>query len=1183
MQIDTVNNRSTPRITRKFGMRLDGLDITSLASGQWSVNHDVKSPFATASVSLKRALELSPSYHTAGIYAGWRDPLDVAFVGEVQRSERAFTRPVRQLTLGGYLARTNDNISSSRGFFYAGDTIPATSDRAADLAAFIAAYDAGTLALETQDLIDQIPLDHELCPIWADADIIVKVLACYGITPETTGISIDPSWWIPAKLSPILWPQGMPGYQLIKNIDDPIGYATADGRAGEVRRRKILGTVPGTVKHVFRQGIDIVGDPQLVEEYKVYNQVRVNGAQIPSLSGDEEGDQVVAVSPAGEPEPSPFLPSGVNTYVITSSYIETVADAQQMAAEWLSVVKQPTQEWEIQTFGCPDLDLGDGVGVLADVWGLSTNAFIVGHSTQSAPYRSTLRLRGSTFAEVTPNQPPTLNFEILCVSERMVDPADGVIKTYTLIRVTPTASDPDGVIASWTVTVGSETPRSGVGDPVPVTVATLLASPVAVTVTVTDDGGATTSLTRPATWDATTIVVEPLTLADGTQAQLSADGELTWKTKTPPAATVTAPTMLGGVLCYGAGAALWRSTDQLDTATLVRTFGATITCLWNNEVATSRWLAGLANGEVWLSIDAARTWTKLCTLAAAVNDIAESPSTPGEMQACAGALGLHTFSAAGGWQTEATSTGTMLRVAAGFETRCYGDSTGTIRIWSTASSTITTTLTLPVAAEVRGLGYLVEQQVLGITTSSTATYTWTPAAGLQSGPATASSTNHMMHSGLFDGWYISADAGLQKWIYGMPTIYTVRAMTGSQVCKHAGYFRGQRPPTVLTAELLLGGPDTLRHWTPATGWQFPGTGLPAGRSWLYPVVSSKDPTRWAVRAGAMSGEHIVSNGTQLVFEGTSISPVWYTPDNGAHFYPVVLGVPPTFYLGSEAEVFSSTSKLELHNMVWSATDPDVLFVSSKALYNTAYEAGVVFSGKATQTLTPTIVQLPENVFGANVDQIIPLPNGGIAMATSNAGGTTYRWIKSLSYPSRALITHHAYLRDSGVWLPGGWDYLLPNQGAPGGSFRAVFMGNAAGVGERVWAATPDVRSVPPHIVPLNTIFAVGAGGKTLTFDTNQYTLAFIADIATATVSAPGKISVTDIDDAAGAGMADMAVDRQTGTVYAVMRFSTDTHPEQHIAVRQNGSWSYVPLPAGFTADLASGTGVYPMVVITRPA
>lgn len=868
-QIDLVN--AATQITRSFGVKINGVDRTRHFAGNWSCTHDAEQSFATGSLTVLQPFQLDDGQNIVELYAGWNGRSDLVLRGEIAALGSALFQRRDNITLAGFLRRTEAGLDVAKAFYYAGGS-----------------------SEDQQLLLDQIGSDYQAVPIMNDAEIIVHILESYGITPGSglnINHSIEASPWggedgspSPAMLAPIFWDRGTPGWRIIQELDRCTTYRTFDGRTGAIYRRPILGTVPVGAKHTFIQAVDILS-LELTRDFNVYNQVIVRGAQIEST-----GEQVEGISPIGGPQPSPYIPNPPGTRTdesINSQYIETIPDAEQLADVRLGILKQPLQDFDLMTFGCADFDVGDALGVESDI--LSAPAFAVAHTLRGAPFRSQFRLRGSTAAEERPNQPPTPAFTVETIRERMV--INGILQDVTLIKVDASASsDSDGVIVEWQITIDGTSysePRvthPHVGPP-----------PALVSVTVTDDRGAAATLEQSVTWSDSTVLVEPIAVAEATAGELSDDGESTWREFIASAEQV-APIAMGGSVCYGcADGKLYRTRDGLRTAPeLVHTFSAAITALWNNETSTDRWYAGLANGELWVSADDATTWTLHSQFSDPINDLAASPANANEITISAGTATWRTF---GGPLEPIIASGgaTALRHAAGFDALYSGFSDGTVQRRANVDGA-TQTITLPTPAQIRGLTLAVDHEELYIFTDSSATYRWSPDAGLQPGPSAGSPTNRAIRSFVGGFVYLATDDDLKKW-FPLGSAYQLRDMTGSRTCRAVGYSSaGRRPTTPVAIELVAlpwaatGEQDRIWHYQNGL-W----TGkLPpiAGRRWQGVAASASNPNDWLIW-GFTSKTNTPTYGIeigQLVSLDDHQPAIWRTTNAGASWSPVHIPV-----------------------------------------------------------------------------------------------------------------------------------------------------------------------------------------------------------------------------------------------------------------------------------------------------
>jgi len=905
VQIDTIINRDEIRCG--WAVKIDGVDYSAMFGAGWTTTHDADAAFASASLPVERPFGLSAGRHTVAIYAGWGTrPTDwtPCFVGEITNEAASFYPSKATLTAGGYLRRTDVGLDVAKAFC--------------------------NVTMDPAFLPDSAAYD--IVMVDTDAAIIVHILETYGITPATTGHFIEASDWQPALLDAIIWESGSSGWAIIQEIDRVTDYRTSDGRLGQVLRKQVFGTVPSGVRHTFHQGIDIL-DLQVAVAYEVYNQVKVTGHADPSLAeSDPEHAIVIGVAPAGEPEPSSYIPTppGVRTDTsISSDYIETEDDAIVIAQRVLGRLSQPLQDISVTTFGCADLDLGDGIGVVAAVLDLDTWAFVVGHTIGGAPFQSNLRVRGSTDAAFRGDQPPTPQMLISVILEHVL--IDGALAGLAMITVDASASsDSDGTIVSWTISIEAATFTGTDIATAVISYATLSASPVDVTLTVTDDGGLSATLTQQAVWDPATALVEPLVAAEAVDGAASDDGEVTWKTFAA-SVTAVAPIALGGTVLFGCSdGKVYRSEDMLATApTLVHTFPSGVTSLWNNEITTDRWLAGLESGALHLSIDDGVTWptAALHTFAEAVNDCAESPYAAGEISVCSGHSLHHCYDNGASWTALLTGAGTALRLAAahfvGVDRSFCGFDDGTI------TSTTGDSITLDPVAEVRGLTIALDATELFILTDSVATYSWTPDGGLVAGPPTGTATNRAIRSGAGTWIYCATDGALQKLI-PHTSAYDVRLMSSPQRALAVGYgsVHAPLPPPPLPAGPLevyvpttsAASPGGVYHYVPGAGWELLNSGLPAAMNWRFIAASPLNPDHLIMLGQSefppLGHVHGYLNESDRLTIGGGVSCLWGSTDGGQTWFSV-----------PAQAVDTSTGALQVYQVEFSRTTPQQWYMT----------------------------------------------------------------------------------------------------------------------------------------------------------------------------------------------------------------------------------------------------------------
>lgn len=1012
MQIARV--RASTYLQRTFGIRIDDIDLTAYFAADWSTTHDVQAAFAVASLTARSGFMLDAGSHTVRIYAGWFGQNDLVFSGEIVTTAESYFPQTTTLTAGGYLKRLDTGIDVAKAFYYAGGS-----------------------ADDTQALLDQIGSDYQAVPILTDADLIIHVLETYGITPQSTNHSIEASSWVPARIAPIVWETGQPGWSIIQEIDNNTTHRTYDGRTGAVYRRQVLSTVPTSTRHTFQQGADIL-NLELQRDFRVYNQCIVRGAMIEST-----GEQVEGISPVGGPAPSPYIPAqpGVRTdETINSAYIETIADAQLLADIRLGLIKQPLQTFALTTFGCADIDVGDALRVETDR--LQTNAFVIGHTITGDPHRSTLTLRGSTVAEARPNQPPIPALTYTTIREQVV--VSGTDADLTIIQLDATASsDTDGTIAAYSISINGTT--------YPTATAThphIGPAPLTATVTVTDNEGLSATLEQQIDWTTTNRLIEPIHAAEATQAEATIDGDRTWRSFSAPV-TAVAPIALGSATIYGCSdGKLYRSTDDLATAPqLVATLPSAVNCLWNNELLTGRWLAGLSNGDVWLSIDEGLTWSKLYTFAAAVNDLAESPYAANQISACSGPSFWTTFDGLS-WSASVTDNGptpsTALRFAAGpfAGGRAWvGYANGLIR------ATDGTTITLPTPAAVRGLTLARLIDELYIFTDSTATYRWSPAGGLASGATTGTATNRAIRSGIADFVYTAEDGAIGKW-FPSGSRFDVRLMTTPQQALAVGY-RGLIRPSARVEVLIptygaaLGG---LYRWaSTAAAPTFHALSALNNRYAVWLAADEHDGNRLLLlinSVAALSSEHnFTYNGGNVSTNDGTTAALWLSTNGGTSWTPVALSTSG-----------AGPGPIRIVSAEWSHETPGAWFIAGfngdgTTVWRGTGAAGSVVFTHPTARLQQVAAGLDDDIVFGNRDGLAAyLAGSNASLLQGQANSDAIRNIERLPGDSAGVVGlafSPPYLYGSSNYRTQAMSKLLPAPvvaGAAGGWISAATHG-----------------------------------------------------------------------------------------------------------------------------------------------
>lgn len=980
MIIDDLN--LSVRRQSSYGVAIDDIDTSGNFSSNWSTTHDADAAFASATLEVILPFTLETGRHEVKIYAGWNtqspnigdNGYALVFAGEITALSNQYWRRHDTFTCGGYLSRTNVGLDQSYAF--------ATDDD----------------AWEEIDTLFYTAVDLRADP--TDAAIIVYILEKYGITPSTTGHRIEASDWQPAKLLPIYWDAGTPGIRIIQELDlcSP-NYRTSDAKSGIVERRQLFGTVPDSVKHTFTQGIDIL-DLRVDHSYDVSNKVIVRGATYDVDTGEEEGeDAVYAVVPGSGYTPSPYIPNPPGVRIderINSQYIETVPDAAVIGGHLLGRLEQPLHDYTLTTFGCPDIDLGFGLGVVSTVMDVDVQTFVASHTISGSPLRSVLRLRGSTDADTRTNQPPYADFTLTVVSEHVL--IDDVLTSMVLITFDmSTSADNDGEILFWELTVEA-TVYSGTGQPGTISHVTTSASPITATLVVTDDQGLEGTYTRSIAWSETSILAEPLVVAEAIQAEATLD-EVTWNVTTADV-TAVAPIALGGTTLYGtATGQIYRSTTQIATTpTLIRVLSASqVNAIWCNEKYLFRWYVGLENGEVWLSIDDGLTWVLRSTLGAAINDIAESPFAAGQVTVAAGNNLWFSYDAAAAFEIIVSHSTTCLRFAAGAYggiSRTYvGFDDGVVKRYTPGSPIGTTEVigTVPGDFPIKGLTLDRQREVAYVFTdqADSPSYSLVPDGTFTEGPTIPTAANYAIRSGTGQWVYVATDAALVKALFAPDFLFDIRLMPEGGQALRVGYgMKGKvdvtPPPEPGNGEILLltngnapVGNQGVWHNVPDVGWTLKNTGLPqeVGLHWDHLAINPFHPDEWLLlgNIGTKStlkglyndplfpGHKILGGATSMMMQhdhwkagdvglplggvGTPkpplVDPLWYTDDAGLTWRPIALETVAGFtYHPSSGPAYTVPFiSFAPENIIWGNGVDDRSFAMIGALGYPSYSDG----------------------------------------------------------------------------------------------------------------------------------------------------------------------------------------------------------------------------------------------------
>ena len=343
-----------------------------------------------------------------------------------------------------------------------------------------------------------------------------------------------------------------------------------------------------------------------------------------------------------------------------------------------------------------------------------------------------------------------------------------------------------------------------------------------------------------------------------------------------------------------------------------------VTALWVHELTTTRLWAAYADGAVFfgeLDIEAqTATWVLAGTIPEGpVNEIRESYGTFGELRATAG-QGYYVSQDGGATWTALDSGDVAWRMTAGWEKNLYSFLNDPSPLREESGTTITLPVLVPPVEHIRGLTtgwrtpmlYAVDDQARLFAGAIPADGSAIVLEHVSTAPV---GVNHMIRSGNEgagngDVIYLAGDDGVLKWFGGDDTPFYVRQTAGTVYM--VGYGDAHTPRLDVSVEVLRptygGTGGGVWHYVPGAGWTLKNSGLPADWYWIRVRANPFNQDEWLVLGGpdiphSVYGILCEVSGSDVVADGTSDSPLWYTNDNGASFQSVALdATQPVFWL-----------------------------------------------------------------------------------------------------------------------------------------------------------------------------------------------------------------------------------------------------------------------------------------------
>ena len=344
------------------------------------------------------------------------------------------------------------------------------------------------------------------------------------------------------------------------------------------------------------------------------NEVLVRGALVTEeiAPGVESSHDITALVQA----PSPYVlnPDGSQAYndlVVTNELIDTEPKGDEVADRLLVLHNRLWVFVAVTVDGDPRISLVETHQIEDPAYSRVTgNWFVEGYSTtfSQQDFSTVMQMRG---LGGLPNQDPIADFSWVVEREVM----DG--REYLVLTVDGRASfDPDGTIASysWTdnqgpIVAGATAVVTVRADP------DAISAPWEVTLTVTDNNGATNSVTKTITMDCdgAGVFTPSFYAALGNNFSASPDGGQSWADQAGvDVVSVAASPATDGVAVYGTSAgAIYRTDDFNQTAPseVLAAVGSEIKHLWWDTNDNARVWAITKNARLYRSTDEGVTWS----------------------------------------------------------------------------------------------------------------------------------------------------------------------------------------------------------------------------------------------------------------------------------------------------------------------------------------------------------------------------------------------------------------------------------------------------------------------------------------------------------------------------------------------------------------------------------------------
>ena len=769
-------------------------------------------------------------------------------------------------------------------------------------------YFPGVVSLPARDLLARTRYDwggdDRTYTSEDDAAIIQNLVEAMGIPSSQT--HIESSSWTMGVVEPVTAPAGRAFWPLIEEIDRLAGFRTYTDRAGVIRRYSVSGNVGVGSAFSYAEGDNIIKVTRRRTLDGIVNKCIVTGITYEGLSVGGPGVGEAFADNPFVPDPPRYI-----TLAIQSNLVEDDAKALEIATRMVADKNVRPETLELEVPGEATIQPLSILSVAHSDIEISSGRLIVDrvqHSIRGASWRTTITTLGGNVNATATNIPPVAAFDLKLFREGE-DTGSGVNAVVTGIADGSASTDPDGTVAaySWTgsVDAGTITPASSSAAVYRFAI-TGAATSVTVSLTVTDAGGATNTLSRTISLTSSSVLVEPLYTAEDGLLAASADGEQTWATfSVASGQTCLAPFAADwGEVWGAANGHIWASIDKLATPAvdLGAPHGAVaVTAVWINETDTTRLWAGFNDGKVYAGtfnpVAVTATWVLAGTIPdSPVHELRESVGALGDLRATAGAGYYHSGDGGASW-TLLHTFNVAWRMAAGFGLNLASGLNSTPPLFGEEGTAPTVA---GGATHIRGLSFGWRTQELYATDDAAQLYlsdaTFTPLA-LQT-DALPAQGNHMVRSGNVDRVVYAAcgdgtgtNNGAVKWFPSVKSPWYIRK-TGSRRVNMIGYGPAGPPfaplAVLLTTVGASGADDKLWQYTPGVGWAgitYPQTGW----YWWGVAANPFNRNQWLLWGNDANdtGAYSISGG-DLATKNATGSPLYYTSDAGATWHAVTL-------------------------------------------------------------------------------------------------------------------------------------------------------------------------------------------------------------------------------------------------------------------------------------------------------